>query len=138
MKYLLFFFLIFICACKDSNPPEEILSPEKMQIVLWDMIRADEFLVSYVLRDTSLNRKMESLKMYEKVFELHEISKVTFERSLKYYEQNPKILKPIMDSLHSRADKRELIDAIPDEENIQGSMPVKIKADKKRDTTQSF
>ena len=99
-----------------------------MQAILWDMIRADEFLVSYVLRDTSFNRKTESLKMYETVFEVHDISKATFEKSLKYYQQHPKVLKPIMDTLQARNEMKEILPPVPLEESeISDSVPAKTK-----------
>jgi len=126
MKYILFILFVFFNSCQNDRIPKDVLPPEKMQAVLWDMIRADEFLVSYVLRDTSFNRKDESIKMYETVFKLHDITKSTFEKSFKYYHQHPKILKPIMDTLQAWNTDRDIIQPVPlDEEEILDSIPVK-------------
>ena len=123
MKYLPIILILLISSCKSDSIPKDVLPPEKMQAVLWDMIRADEFLVSYVFRDTSFNRKAESVKMYETVFEVHDITKSTFEKSFKYYQQNPKILKPIMDTLQAWNTDRDLIKPIPlEEEKILDSI----------------
>ena len=104
--------------------PEGILSPDKMQEVLWDMIRADEFLVSYVIKDTSVDRKTESIKLYEMVFDLHDISKSTLEKSFKYYQQHPEILKPIMDSLNARKTSADIGDPVPIQDSLQKPVTV--------------
>ena len=104
--------------------PEGILSPDKMQEVLWDMIRADEFLVSYVIKDTSVDRKTESIKLYDKVFNLHDISKSTFEKSFKYYQQHPEILKPIMDSLNARKTSADIGEPVPIHDSLQKPVTV--------------
>jgi hypothetical protein len=72
-----------------------------MQWVLWDMIRADEFLNSYVLsRDTSLDKKTEREHLYGKVFGVHKISAEEFEKSFSFYRSHPDFLKNMLDSLN--------------------------------------
>ena len=130
MKFFSFFLLvIFFSSCNTKKVPDDILPPEKMQEVLWDMIRADEFLVSYVIKDTSVNRKAESLKLYQKVFDVHDISKSAFEKSFKYYQLHPETLQPIMDSLNARKSDRENSETLPLEPDIQKPAPMRIKAD---------
>jgi len=71
-----------------------------MEAVLWDMMRADQFLADYVLnRDTSKNNKTETLKLYQQVFAIHKIDKETFQQSFTYYQAHPDLLKSIMDSI---------------------------------------
>ena len=129
MKFFSFFLLVIFCSCNTNKIPDDILPPEKMQDVLWDMIRADEFLVSYVIRDTSVNRKTESIKLYEKVFEVHNISKSAFEKSFKYYQLHPKILQPIMDSLNARKEDKVIIDSLPIDDETILPAPIRIKAE---------
>ena len=53
----------------------DILPQKKMQAVLWDMMRADQFLTDYVLnKDSSLNKITESLKYYQQIFAIHKIT----------------------------------------------------------------
>lgn len=129
MKLFSFFLLLIFFSCKANNIPDDILPPEKMQEVLWDMIRADEFLVSYVIKDTSVNRKAESLNLYQKVFDVHDISKTAFEKSFKYYQLHPETLQPIMDSLNARKSDRENSETLPLKPDIQKPAPMRIKAD---------
>jgi Domain of unknown function (DUF4296) len=101
---LIFSFLFILGGCKKKNAvPNGILPPPVMQAVLWDMMRADQFLADYVLnKDTSKNKKNESIKMYEQIFGFHKINKEQFKRSYSYYRSKPLLLKEIMDSIQSR------------------------------------
>ncbi|HKO82508.1 MAG TPA: hypothetical protein VJU78_18995, partial [Chitinophagaceae bacterium] len=66
-----FFFILlifpFALACSDkSEIPKGILSRKKMQEVMWDIIRAEEFLNGFVVyKDTGIDRIAESKKWYE-------------------------------------------------------------------------
>ncbi len=92
--------LLFV-GCKNKNRiPNDILPREKMQAVLWDMIRADQFLTSYVLTgDSSKDKTAESIKFYQQVLSIHQVEKEEFQNSLSYYQSHPELLKDIMDSL---------------------------------------
>ena len=71
-----------------------------MQAVLWDLMRADQFLADYVLKkDSSLNKETESIKLYQRIFLIHKISKELFRKSLSFYRSHPALLKVIMDSI---------------------------------------
>ena len=95
---------IQLCCNNNSNVPADILPAPQMQVVLWDMMRADRFLTDYVLnRDTSLNRKSASIKLYQQVFAIHGITKETFQKSFSYYQAHPALLQGIMDSLNNKS-----------------------------------
>ena len=94
--------LLFItpgCKNKDSIPAT-ILPPKKMQLILWDIMRADQFLNDYVInKDTSLKKIPESLKYYQQIFAIHKISKEQFQHSFSFYQSHPALLKVLMDSI---------------------------------------
>jgi Domain of unknown function (DUF4296) len=101
-KWLLILYASFLLAgCKSkSHIPANVLPQLKMQAVLWDMIRADQFLTDFVLnKDSTLNKKTESIKLYLQVFNIHHISKEEFQHSFSFYRSHPALLKVIMDSL---------------------------------------
>jgi len=91
--------LTFIQCGNKNSVPGDVLPPEKMQSVLWDMMRADRFLVDFVLKDTSLNKTSASIQLYQQVFAIHGIDKEKFKKSFEYYEAHPAFLKVMMDSL---------------------------------------
>ena len=95
------FCLIIVAACRNDNRiPSGILPQHKMEAVLYDIMKADQFLADFVIRgDSGLDKSTESLKLYEKVFALHHISKEEFIKSYSFYETHPALLKVIMDSI---------------------------------------
>ena len=116
MKYLVICLLFFSPACsKKDKIPADVLGKEKMENVLWDMIQADRFAAQFLLKDSAKrNIKEETLMLYEKVFQVHHISRDQFAKSYKYYLSRPDITKVIFDSLATRAqrEKEEVYKAI--------------------------
>lgn len=101
IRVTLLLFLFFVSSCSEKDKiPSDVLPKDKMQTVLWDMIRADQFLQNYVFaKDTSSKKKEESIKLYQQVLSIHGISKEKFEKSFLYYKSNPQLIQSIMDSL---------------------------------------
>jgi len=106
MKKLFLNLLIlqFVFACSNKNDlPEGILPRPKMQDVIWDMIRAGEFLNGFVFnRDSSIDKIAESQKWYDKIYQVHKISKTVFDRSYAYYQDHPLLMKTLLDSLSKK------------------------------------
>lgn len=104
-KLLLIFFISpLILACSDKNElPKGILPKQKMQDVIWDIIRAEEFLNGFVIyKDTSIDKAAETKKWYDKIYQLHKITKKDFDRSYAYYKGHPVLMKEMLDSLSKR------------------------------------
>ena len=95
---LLFIILLYSCSNRDKVP-KHILSIKQMYPVMWDLARAD-VMVTYTHRDTT-ERKQRLDSLYSQVFVIHDITSEKFRESLNFYEQNPEILKVLMDSLRS-------------------------------------
>ena len=93
---------VFVFGCKnDDRISSEVLPQKKMQAILGDMMRADQFLADYVLnKDTLLKKTSESLKYYQQIFSIHKISKDDFQYSFSFYQSHPVLLKEIMDSIN--------------------------------------
>lgn len=103
MKVLLSISLLFIissCARKDNQ--EKILPEKKMREVMWDMIRADQYVTDFLLKDSTKKKKDESVKLYDEIFHLHKITADEFKKSLAYYSSRPDLMRPIIDSLAVR------------------------------------
>ena len=103
MKKLSVFFFILIVSCSDQNKiPGNILSKDKMQAVLWSMISAGEYLDGYVFTKDSVDKTAESTKIYSRVFQVHKITKESFDISYQYYRDHPDLMKVMLDSLSKR------------------------------------
>lgn len=104
-------FFIFL-ACSNRRVPKNVLEPERMQAIIWDMIQAGEFLNGFVLfRDTLTNSVLESQRWYQKIYELHETNREEFMRSYKYYQAHPNQMRILFDSLALYQERKEVADS---------------------------
>jgi hypothetical protein len=94
-------------SCKDSTKiPSGIIPKDKMENLLWDMMLADRYSAQFLLKDSATkNVKLETMKLYEQVFQLHKISRQDFVKSYKYYLNRPDISKVMFDSLSARGSR---------------------------------
>lgn len=92
---------LFVTGCSSKEKiPRDLIPQKKMKAVLWDLMRADQFLSDYVLnRDTSLDKSAERLKYYNRIFSIHKISRENFQHSFAYYQAHTPLFKIIMDSI---------------------------------------
>ena len=98
--------LLVFSGCIDKNKvPDGVLGQQQMRLVMWDLMRADEFVNDFVIKDSTKDRKTESIKLYEKIFALHNTSQEEFRKSLTFYESRPDLLKTVTDSLRINQNK---------------------------------
>ena len=103
---MVFFCLIIFISCGNKNKiPPGILKPDKMQVVLWDVIKADAFTREFIKKDSSKDAVHENLKLQEEIFAIHHISKQDFYTSYNYYKSNPGHLKIMIDSIIAKGER---------------------------------
>ena len=103
---ILLFGLFLLTSCKDDDKiPSGILKPEKMQAVLWDVIRAEAFTNQFIKSDSAKNAEEENLKLQQKVFAVHKVSKETFYKSYDYYKSKTSGFKAILDRMVSQVER---------------------------------
>jgi hypothetical protein len=127
MKAILFSFmvLIFISCSSKHKIPDGILGPPKMQAILWDILRADEFVLNYTRHDSSASLKDKSTRLYSEVFKIHNITRSQFEKSIDFYNLHPDLFKIVIDSLEKK--KTDLNSQLPSHTLIADSLRKKIK-----------
>jgi hypothetical protein len=92
-----------VMGCSEKqNVPNNVLSPDKMRSVLYDVFRADELMGIYLPKDSSYKAPVKRAGIYQTVFNAHKISRDDFKRSMNYYESHPDLLKKILDSLQKQ------------------------------------
>lgn len=104
MRLLPILMLCTVLSCgRPAEKPDGLIPEDKMTRVVWDMMRADQFLTDFVFsRDTSVDKLSESLRLYNRIFEIHKISKQDFLTSFAYYRDTRGALKAILDSVSNR------------------------------------
>jgi len=102
MKWMLacFFILISVAACRDNKKP---LDKNKMQDVLWDVIKLEAYSQHLLAVDTVKRDTAKIFAMQEKVFSLHGITREQYLESYKYYDAHPEYMRAILDSITTRA-----------------------------------
>lgn len=105
-KCLLLFIIFFAVACNSkTDAPAKLLSRDKMEDILWDLMRADLFINNYMLiKDTALDKKKQGIELYSQILKLHKVSQEQFRESFIYYRSQPEELKVLMDSLSHHSD----------------------------------
>jgi len=89
-----------IFSCKSANSvPSGVLPVNSMKEVMWDVMMADEYVNLMYAKDSTLNVKKETLKLYSKVFALHDVSSEEFGNSYVFYKKNTNMEKILLDSL---------------------------------------
>jgi len=92
------------CSDKDSVP-SGVLAREDMQNVLWDMIQADQYATYFAKDSGRIDLKLENMRLYDQVFQLHHVSREKFTKSYKYYMAHPDLTQTLMDSLQAMGNR---------------------------------
>ena len=117
MRFFLLIILIisnFGCI-RDNKVPKDVIPQNQMRNIMWDLMRADAYVTDFIMKDSTCDKKVESIKLYEKIFSIHSTTRETFKKSLAFYQSRPDLLKVINDSL--RIDEKKSQD--PDEKKPQ-------------------
>lgn len=111
MKWsILIFSLALLGSCGNKNGlPEGVLKPEKMQEVLWDVIRADVFTADFIKKDSAKNASAENEKLQRQIFAIHKVTGKEFYTSYNYYKSNTADFKKIIDSMIAKAERKNII-----------------------------
>lgn len=88
------------CSSKDKIP-KEVLNQKQMQVVLWDMLKADALTPELVKKDSTLKTVAKNVELYYKVFAVNKITRTIFEKSYAFYERNPDLMRPLLDSINA-------------------------------------
>ncbi len=108
MKVASFFLTVYILvACSSSSVPKGIIPPDQMQQMVFDLIKADEFINNFAVKDSTVNIKIRRISLYEQVFSIHHTSKDDFYKSYRYYQQYPDKNKTLFDSLYAVANRKK-------------------------------
>lgn len=99
--------IVLLAGCNGSTP-KNVLPVNTMKVVMFDMLKADEWYARKLVGDTLMLKVKEDIPLYEQVFAVHKINKKQFYDSYHYYEAHPIAYKELVDSLESYANKQKL------------------------------
>lgn len=96
---------IFWLSCGNNKVPSDIIQPDEMGKILFEISMAEEFVNSYIAKDSSRNKDVEIQQEYQKIFLLHKVNESQFKKSYEFYNAHPSIFKTLMDSLNDRGQR---------------------------------
>ncbi len=106
IRYFIFIsMIIMLLSCFDKKtPPDSILKPDKMQVVLWDIVLAETFSSHFITATGYIeNTAVEDAKFQKQIFAIDGVSRDEFYGSFNYYKSNSVLMKVLLDSLTNKA-----------------------------------
>jgi hypothetical protein len=94
---------IALSCSNEVGDKEKILTEDQMANVLYDVLLAESFVESYLMKDTTLNKDSLLKVEMDKVLKVYDISSADFSKSYLYYKAHPIQLETVLDSTHERA-----------------------------------
>ena len=109
---------VLFYSCKE-RVPSGIIKQNKMQEVLWDVLRADA--LSYQIANTDSTKSVtdERAKLTKRIFLIHNISANQFDKSYSYYAQHPEVMRNMLDSLNSQKIRVDTLPTSIDTNNLK-------------------
>ena len=104
MRTFALLMLIIFISCSGNDVPKDVMPPEKMGTVLYDVILADELADFSSMQDSTYRLLEKRTVLYDSIFKTHNITKQAFQKSFHFYQQRPDLLKTILDSLQAKPD----------------------------------
>ncbi len=95
--------ILLLASCANKKEvPENILPPEKMEAITWDLIRADGLLTYTIPADTTFPPLDKRTQTYHQVLQVHGVDRKAYQRSLKFYESRPDLLRIVFEKMQER------------------------------------
>jgi len=104
-RSIFFLMIVLFASCGKNKMSSDILKPDKMQAVFWDILRADAFTEDFQKKDSTKNANEENVKLQKQVFLIHNTSREQFYKSYDYYKQQPDLMKTLLDSIINKANR---------------------------------
>ena len=107
MKALIISIVLFcIIGCSGKGGKfSGMLGKEKMQAVMWDIIGADVFTEQFVKKDSLKNASVENMRLQNKIFEFHHVTRADYYKSYDYYVAHTDLMRGILDSMTAKGER---------------------------------
>lgn len=107
INFLLILITIGMLSCKGKYSPTKTLPFDTMKVVILDLMNAEQWNNFITMKDSTLRKKNNNLKLYQQVFFIHHISKEQFYNNYQYYEEHPDRMKTLLDSLSTFEERQK-------------------------------
>jgi hypothetical protein len=102
----LFILFVLLVACNNKAKNEQPIPFEKMKLVVWQLLKADELYLRKNLKDSTWKGTKKNVQFYKQIFELNKVDRNQFYKQMVNLESHPVEFKALMDSVEELS-KRE-------------------------------
>jgi hypothetical protein len=113
MKKIFVVLFIFVFSCQYKANQENKIPFDKMKVILYQLVQADEYYSRTSILDSSLLKDKKNIQFYKQIFELNKVDKDDFYTTLSYYQKRPTECKELMDSAYELSKREKLQLKIP-------------------------
>ena len=108
MRISLFLIVLFMSSCKWWEPKKPQLDINKMKVIVWQLMQADEYYSRASLLDSTWGLSKKNVQMYQQIFTINKVDRIDFYNTIDYLERHPIEFKQLMDSVNevSKREKR--------------------------------
>lgn len=107
-KISLILFLLSLLSCQEKGQPKNRVPFDKMKVVLYQLMKADEYYTRTVSSDSTMQRERKNIQFYKQVFELNKVNREDFYETLTYLQKKPIEFKVLMDSAYELSKREKL------------------------------
>ena len=108
MRKIFIILCIFIISCQDKEQPKNLVPFDKMKVVLYQLMKADEYYTRSVSADTAMQLEKKNIQFYKQIFELNKVDRNDFFETLTYLQKRPIEFKELMDSTYELSKREKL------------------------------
>ena len=107
--YILLPLVVLGCSNKDNKA--KTIPMDKMKVVVWQLMNADEHYARVSLVDSSWRASKKNVQLYQQIFDLNKIDRVAFYQQIDYLKTHPEEFKILIDSVaeFSKREKKILV-----------------------------
>ena len=114
MRMLFFLIVVFstLSCTRNNSIPQGIIQPEKMEVILWDCLKADAYCSELLKKESLINDTLENVRLKKIIFKKHQITNKDFNKSYSYYRAHPDLMVVVIDSIiaQQNRDKVKAVD----------------------------
>lgn len=109
VKILIFcaaIFFLYSCSGRQKIP-SDIIPPEKMKNIIWDILQAQSVSGEIAARDSSIDKQASLKWLTHEAFRLNQTDSVNYNKSYDWYVAHPEIMKVFLDSLYEQKQRNK-------------------------------
>ena len=98
--------IVLLFSCGNKQPEGKILSSDKMQAVMWDILQAEAYTEFYLKKDSTKNLLLQDAALQKKIFLIHQVSKEDFYKTYDFYSNHSSDMRILLDSISAKGERQ--------------------------------